>query len=134
MAVGLLVALIIVGLIIRSYVRRRGIPQYSPAQVDELRKNRTSSPVLLDVRTAKEYGLGSLPGSVHIPLQELRARTDELKRYGEREIVCYCQSGNRSTSAAYILHKRGFNSANMRGGIAEWNFLHRNDHRSKGKR
>ena len=129
-----IIALLIVGLIARSFLQRRGIPQYTPAQIDEMRRDRHSSTVLLDVRTAKEYGTGSLPGSVHIPLQELRTRADELKRHGDREIVCYCQTGSRSVHAAHLLRKRGFKSANMKGGIAEWNFLHRNDHRQKGKR
>jgi rhodanese-related sulfurtransferase len=46
---------------------------------------------------------------------------DELNKHKEREIICYCQTGSRSVSAAIILQKNGFNIANLRGGILGWN-------------
>jgi rhodanese-related sulfurtransferase len=85
-------------------------------------KLKSNSIVLLDVRTASERQSSSIKGSIHIPLHEIRRRTDELKKYGEKEIVSYCASGNRSVSATATLKKLGFNAANMKGGIAEWNF------------
>ncbi len=129
-----LISLVVLGLVLRSTLQRKGIPQFLPAQIDALRKDQGGSPVLLDVRTAQEHATGAIPGSVHIPLQELRGRADELKRHGDREIVCYCQTGSRSMSAAIILKKMGFRIGNLKGGIAEWNFLHRDEPRKKGKK
>jgi rhodanese-related sulfurtransferase len=42
----------------------------------------------------------------------------ELPR--EREIVCVCRSGNRSSSAARQLSAAGFKAANLRGGMIAW--------------
>ena len=128
------IAVILLFLILNSYLRRRGISQYSPEQTDELHRTQEGGVLLLDVRTDAERAAGSIPGSLHIPLQELRQRIGELKKYGNREIICYCQSGNRSATAAHLLHQQGLKSANMKGGIAEWNFLHRTEPRSKGRR
>ena len=47
---------------------------------------------------------------------------DELEKYKNKEIICYCRSGNRSLNSASLLKKHGFNSANMKGGIVTWNF------------
>lgn len=114
----------ILGLLILLYVRRMiraaAVTNYSPAEVEE--KKRRNEIVLLDVRTANERRQGSIKGSVHIPLHELRRRSDELKKYGNKEIVCYCATGSRSISAAVTLKKLGFPVANMKGGIAEWRF------------
>jgi rhodanese-related sulfurtransferase len=78
-------------------------------------------PVILDVRTRREYARAHLAGSILIPLQELQARIGELSGHKDREILVYCATGNRSTVAAKILIDSGFNRIyNMRRGIAGW--------------
>jgi rhodanese-related sulfurtransferase len=114
-------------LILAFYVRRailsRSIRQYSPAQL-QARLQSPPPPILLDVRTESEHRSGALKGSVHIPVQELRRRADELAKQRDREIICYCQTGNRSTSAALMLKRLGHTVGNLKGGMAEWNFSH----------
>ncbi|MBI5474407.1 MAG: rhodanese-like domain-containing protein [Ignavibacteriae bacterium] len=114
----------VLGLFILLYLRRmlslRSLKNYSPAEVAE--KLKSNSIVLLDVRTAAERQAGSIKGSLHIPLHEIRRRANELEKHKGREIVCYCATGSRSGSAAATLKKLGFTVANMRGGIAEWNY------------
>lgn len=100
------------------------IPQYNPANIAE--KLSSKAPlVLLDVRTNSERRNGAIQGSIHIPLHELGRRMNELEKVRDNEIVVYCQSGNRSLSAAAKLKKNGFLAANLKGGIAEWNFQNR---------
>jgi len=79
------------------------------------------SVVLLDVRTIAEHNRQAIKGSIHIPLQEIDKRTAELNKFKNKEIICYCQSGSRSLIAAGKLKKRGFNSANLKGGMTSWN-------------
>ena len=57
--------------------------------------------VILDVRDNTERQQGYIPGSVHIPLPQLRSRLSELPRDGE--IIPYCRSGQRSYDACRIL-------------------------------
>lgn len=74
--------------------------------------------VLLDVRSSAERAAGALPGSVHIPLPELRARLDELPR--DKEILVSCQSGQRSYFACRLLAQRGFRVRNLTGSFRTW--------------
>jgi rhodanese-related sulfurtransferase len=117
---------VLLALIAFLYIKRklmlRGMKQYSPGEVADLMKQ-SGTTILLDVRTAAERQRKTIKGSLHIPLHELGRRKDELEKYKNNEIVCYCQSGNRSLSAASRLKKFGFKVANMKGGIAEWNSL-----------
>jgi rhodanese-related sulfurtransferase len=108
-------------LFLRRMLQRRNIEQYSPSQL-EGRLKQAAGMVLLDVRTKSERASQHITGSIHIPLHELSSRMEELKRYAGREIVCYCQTGSRSMSAAAMLQKNGLSAANLRGGLAEWNF------------
>ena len=119
---------VLVGIVLLLFIKRtisvRSLKQYLPTELDSLIQSK-SNVVLLDVRTNDERQLGSIRGSIHIPLQTLRARTKELDKYRNKQIVCYCQTGGRSVKAALQLRKSGFDIANLKGGMADWNFTHR---------
>jgi NADPH-dependent 2,4-dienoyl-CoA reductase/sulfur reductase-like enzyme/rhodanese-related sulfurtransferase len=74
--------------------------------------------VLLDVRQPDERGTGAIPGSIHIPLDDLRARMNELPR--DREIIVHCHSGQRSYFACRILTQHGFQARNLTGSWRTW--------------
>lgn len=71
------------------------------------------SSFLLDVRSAGEVKRGSIEGSVHIPLPELRDRLDEVPK--DKTIVVFCQSGQRSYFASRLLALRGYDARNLSG-------------------
>ena len=106
---------------IRRYLVVRSVTSYSPDEVD--RKIQTDRAILLlDVRTAKEWSQNHIKGAHHIPLNELARRFSEIEKHKNREIICYCQTGTRSLTAALRLKRLGFTVAHMKGGMAEWNF------------
>lgn len=74
--------------------------------------------VFLDVRSAEERASGYIPGSVHIPLPELRNRFAELPR--EKELVIYCESGQRSYYACRFLAQHGYSVRNLSGSFKTW--------------
>ncbi|MCU0782903.1 MAG: FAD-dependent oxidoreductase [Verrucomicrobia bacterium] len=74
--------------------------------------------LLLDVRRPDERAKGFIPGSIHIPLDEIRARMNELPR--DREIIVHCQSGQRSYFACRILAQHGFRVRNLTGSYRTW--------------
>ena len=79
-------------------------------------------PLLVDVRTAEEFAAGQLPAAVNIPVDELRARVGELPP--DREIVVYCQVGQRGYLATRILRQSGRQATNLSGGYKsyqQWN-------------
>lgn len=69
----------------------------------------------LDVRYPSEYQNGRLPGAVNVPLNEIRNVIDVLDR--EREYIVYCQSGRRSSAAAFLLSQRGYRACWLEGGL-----------------
>ena len=75
----------------------------------------------LDVRTAEEHKIKSIPDTDCIPVQEIGKRIVELDKYRDKKIIVYCRSGNRSGTATKILDENGFKSYNMLGGMNEWN-------------
>ncbi len=71
--------------------------------------------LLLDVRGASEVAELSVPGALHIPLNQLRSRLDELPR--GRDIHVICRTGTRSYVATRILLQHGFKAKNVPGGV-----------------
>jgi rhodanese-related sulfurtransferase len=108
----------------RRFYVNRSVTQYSVHEVAEIMKTNRGV-LLLDVRTEKEWRQGHIKGAHHIPLHELGRRSSELDKHKNREIICYCQTGNRSIATALRLKRLGFSTASMKGGIAEWNYQNR---------
>jgi rhodanese-related sulfurtransferase len=114
------VVALIVGASGVGYLRRRAVPRHSPEEADRL--VRSGEAVFLDVRTESEQRSEHIKGAVLIPLHTLRRRAGELKKYSNREIICYCLNGNRSLRAAALLRRRGLRASSLEGGIGDWNY------------
>lgn len=71
--------------------------------------------IVLDVRDEAEFNASHVPGSVNIPLNQLRKRLGELPK--DKEIWAYCRSGQRSYYANRILLQNGFKALNLPGGF-----------------
>src|SRR5882762_10562945 len=85
----------------------------------KVRLERNDRPLLLDVRQDWETKLCRLENAVHIPIEEIELRTDELNS-GD-EIVVYCHQGVRSAAVAEYLRSLGFgNVKNLAGGLDAW--------------
>lgn len=87
---------------------------------DELarRLGTDDAPVVVDVRSAEEHGEWSIPSARNIPVDELPDRLDELPDSGE--LVVHCAAGGRSERAATLLRERGFDVADLDGGMGAW--------------
>lgn len=124
MSVGQIILYVIAALVIISYARKfvnnKKIRHYDPEEI--IKRMKMNNIILLDVRTIPERKKNYIQSSIHIPLNQLRSRQEELSKYKNKEIVCYCRSGNRSLNAAAFLQKQGFNTANLKGGITAWNY------------
>jgi NADPH-dependent 2,4-dienoyl-CoA reductase/sulfur reductase-like enzyme/rhodanese-related sulfurtransferase len=79
---------------------------------------------VLDVRNPGECAADPAPGTIAIPLGELRARIGELDP--ARPVVTLCKGGQRAYFAARILRQRGFAVVRTAtGGMVAWHGYHR---------
>ncbi len=89
-------------------------PQELKARLD-----RNDRPVLVDVRDAWETKLCRLDNALHIPMEEVELRTEELNP--EDDIVVYCHHGVRSAAVADYLRQLGYGRVrNLSGGLDAW--------------
>jgi rhodanese-related sulfurtransferase len=77
--------------------------------------------LVLDLRPAESFAAGHLAGARNLPLDQIAKAGETLKKYKEKPVVVYCDTGASSGSAARKLAEQGFTKAvNLRGGIEAW--------------
>lgn len=116
------VAIVVVSLVATYYLTQPADDsKYGDVSVQEARDLIESIPdlVILDVRTVSEYDDEHIEGAVLIPVQELVDRLDELST--SDELIVYCRSGNRSSTAVQVLKDNDFVKIyHMYEGIIGW--------------
>lgn len=74
---------------------------------------------LIDIRNPGEREAGCIPGSISVPLAQMRARMDEIPT--DKPIVVHCAGGWRSSVAASLLRAEGFEPvSDLAGGYHAW--------------
>lgn len=96
--------------------------QSNNINVVSLKEKITAKPanvLYLDVRTPMEFKAKSIKGFKNIPLDQIPKRLNQIPK--DKEIVLFCQSGSRSSSAARVFRKNGYeNIINVSGGMGAW--------------
>jgi len=102
-----------------GYLGRLGIKQITARELDQMK-----GMTMLDTRTDKEYKQGHIPGAIHIELSEVGNKAKKLRK--DKDLLVYCQNGNRSIWAIKRLMGMGFTSLyNLKGGYSAWKRIHR---------
>ena len=77
--------------------------------------------LVLDLRPAEAFAAGHLAGARNLPFEQIAQAGETLKKYKEKPVVVYCDTGTNSGPAARKLAEQGFTKAvNLRGGIEAW--------------
>jgi rhodanese-related sulfurtransferase len=77
--------------------------------------------IFLDVRTAKEFKMGHIPGAIHIERGLLEFKINNQVPDKNAQIVGYCKAGERGSLAAHTLVRMGYkNVINIEGGWIAW--------------
>ena len=92
-------------------------PMLNWLSLDEAKERVAKGAKLLDVRLESEHSNNGIPGSLNIPLFMLRLKTDSLNP--DVPYIVYCDTGRRSSAAAFLLGERGFETYVLQGGLME---------------
>lgn len=105
---------------IAGYVASNVLKGFMPVvTVDKLAAIQANGGIVLDVRSEMEFSHGAIPGAINIPLEELRARINDLPK--DKTIVVHCAIGMRGYLALRILKGNGFHDVrNLTGGYRSY--------------
>lgn len=74
--------------------------------------------LVVDVREAREYRPGHVPGATNLPLSTLPTRLPELPK--DQPVYVICQSGGRSAQATELMRAVGIEATSVAGGTGAW--------------
>ena len=97
--------------------------QEQPLEIDvtEAARRRAAGEdfLLLDVREPQELAICAIEDHLHIPMQQIPARLNEVPK--DRPVMVLCHHGVRSMQVTMFLRRQGFdNATNLAGGIEDW--------------
>jgi rhodanese-related sulfurtransferase len=101
-------------------LRQRARGSFAVAPNDAVRLVNAGA-LVVDVRDAKSYEAGHIIDARSIPAAEVADKAESLKKFKEKPIVVYCDSGASSAIAAKALQGLGFSKVvSLRGGLQSW--------------
>ena len=76
---------------------------------------------LIDMRDDLSYSYGNIPGSIHIPAEELLENPEQLAlQYPEEKLIIYCKKGENSKELVCSLQEKGVDAVSLQGGYLAW--------------
>lgn len=82
---------------------------------EEAERRLAAGAIWIDVRFPAEYQSDGYPGAINIPLNDIRQASAALDQ--SKEYIVYCQTGRRSSAAAFLLSQRGLHAVLLDGGM-----------------
>ena len=77
--------------------------------------------LVIDLRSKELYDAGHIVDARNVPVAELESQADALKKWRDKNVITYCDSGANGASAARSLTKLGFTKVfNLQGGLNAW--------------
>jgi len=77
--------------------------------------------LVLDIRKPEEFAAGHVNGAKQLPSDQILTAGDNFKRFKEKPVIVYCESGSLAAAAVRQLNLQGFTKAfSLRGGFAGW--------------
>ncbi|AIF44889.1 rhodanese-like domain-containing protein [Virgibacillus halodenitrificans] len=112
-----IVILLAIAFIFSRFMPAKGVENITSSDAKQKMKDRNIQ--FIDVRTPGEFKAKNRKPFKNIPLSNLAGQTKQLDK--SKEVVVICQSGMRSTKAAKMLKKQGFEKvSNVKGGMSAW--------------
>jgi rhodanese-related sulfurtransferase len=77
--------------------------------------------LVLDIRKSEEFAQGHVNGAKHLSSDQILTAGENFKRFKEKPVIVYCDSGSLAAAAVRQLNEQGFTKAfALRGGLASW--------------
>ena len=116
--VAVTVVVLVAVIVVEMRARAESFTALSPQDAIRL-MNRGA--VVIDLRPAEQYAAGHLSGARRMDGEQLLKAADTLKKYKQKPLIVYDESGSAGGSAARQLKAQGFEQAfNLRGGLVAW--------------
>ena len=94
---------------------------YAGSSPQDLIRLQNQGALVIDLRSPEAFGAGHIGGARRMDSAEMLTAGDSLKKYKEKNVIVYCDSGSTGAAAARVLERQGFKQVfNLKGGLTGW--------------
>jgi rhodanese-related sulfurtransferase len=114
-------ALVLVSILVIVYEMRVQSEAKGSVSPQDMVRLMNQGALLIDLRPLEQYSAGHVGGARQMNGEQILQAADTLKKYKEKAVVVYDDTGSLGASAVRQLAAQGFTKAfNLRGGLAAW--------------
>jgi rhodanese-related sulfurtransferase len=112
---------VLAALLVVVYEWRARRDAFAGISPQDLIRLQNQGALVIDLRKPEEFAAGHIGGARRMDSAQMLTAGDTLKKYKEKNVIVYCESGTVGASAARVLAGQGFKQAfNLKGGLGGW--------------
>jgi rhodanese-related sulfurtransferase len=114
-------AAVLAAMVVLGFELRARVQAFAALSASQAVRLMNQGALVIDLRSKQLYDAGHIVDSRNVPMPELESQADALKKWRERNVITYCDTGADGASAARALTKLGFTKVfNLQGGLNGW--------------
>ena len=114
-------AVVLAAIVLFTYESRIRSTTAAAISSQDLIRLMNQGALVLDIRKSEEFALGHVNGAKHLPSDQILTAADNFKRFKDKPVVVYCDTGSLAAAAVRQLNQQGFSKAfTLRGGFSGW--------------
>jgi rhodanese-related sulfurtransferase len=114
-------AAVAAAVIVLVYELRERVQAFAALSATQAVRLMNQGALVIDLRSKELYDAGHIVDARNVPAAELESQADTLKKWRDKNVITYCDSGTNGAGAARSLVKLGFTKVfNLQGGLNAW--------------
>ncbi len=114
-------AAVAAALVVVIYELRERVQAFAAVSAMQAVRLMNQGALVLDLRAKELYDAGHIGDARNVPVTDLESQAESLKKWRDKNVITYCDSGANGASAARALVKLGFTKVfNLQGGLNAW--------------
>jgi rhodanese-related sulfurtransferase len=107
--------------VVVTFESRMRATAFAAVSSQELIRLMNQGALVLDIRKPEEFAAGHVSGAKQLPSDKILSAGESFKRFKDKPVIVYCESGSLAAAAVRQLNAQGFTKAfTLRGGFAGW--------------
>jgi rhodanese-related sulfurtransferase len=114
-------AAVLAAIVVLVYELRARVQAFAALSAMQAVRLMNQGALVIDLRSKELYDAGHIVDARNVPAAELVSQADSLKKWRDKNVITYCDSGTSGANAARALIKLGFTKVfNLQGGLNAW--------------
>jgi rhodanese-related sulfurtransferase len=117
----LVAAAVLAGIVVVVYEFRARVQAFAALSAAQAVRLMNQGALVIDLRSKESFDAGHIVDARNVPAATLESQAESLKKWRDKNVITYCDSGTNGAGAARVLVKLGFSKVfNLQGGLNAW--------------